>query len=113
MAGTEAGSDALLRSFARSLRARNRSHKTISSYLEAAKLLSEHAHNRDLLVLNRSDIEEFLANQLQCHRPTTAAVRFRSLQQFYRWAVPHLVVTRTINAAASPAPRFPRTTALV
>jgi hypothetical protein len=34
MAGPDAGNDALLRSFARSLRARNRSPKTISSYLE-------------------------------------------------------------------------------
>ncbi|MDQ4093555.1 MAG: hypothetical protein M3143_09180 [Actinomycetota bacterium] len=62
MAGPQTGNDALLRSFARSLRARNRSPKTISSYLEAARLLSEHTHNRDLLVANRSDIEEFLAH---------------------------------------------------
>src|SRR5256885_3962462 len=102
MAGTEAGSDALLRSFARSLRARNRSPKTISSYLEAAKLLSEHTHNRDLLVLNRTDIEEFLAHQLECHRPTTAAVRFRSLQQFYRWAVTEELIETTPMAGLSP-----------
>jgi site-specific recombinase XerD len=102
MAGPEAGNDALLRSFARSLRARNRSPKTISSYLEAAKLLSEHAHNRDLLVLNRSDIEEFLASQLQHHRPTTAAVRFRSLQQFYRWALTEELIDTTPMAGLSP-----------
>jgi site-specific recombinase XerD len=77
----------LLRSFARSLRARNRSPKTISSYLEAVRLLSAHAKGRDLISLRRSDIEAFLADQLAHHRPTTAAVRFRSLQQFYRWGV--------------------------
>jgi site-specific recombinase XerD len=102
MAGPEAGNDALLRSFARSLRARNRSPKTISSYLEAAKLLSDHAHNRDLLVLKRSDIEEFLADQLQHHRPTTAAVRFRSLQQFYRWALTEELIDKTPMAGLSP-----------
>src|SRR3712207_2532963 len=79
--------DLLLRSFARSLRARNRSPKTISSYLEAARLLSEHARDRDLLSLTRTDLEAFIVQQLQQHRPTTAAVRFRSLQQLYRWAV--------------------------
>jgi site-specific recombinase XerD len=77
----------LLRSFARSLRARNRSPKTISSYLEAVRLLSKHANGRDLVSLRRSDIEIFIADQLEHHRPTTAAVRFRSIQQFYRWAL--------------------------
>ena len=77
----------LLRSFARSLRARNRSPKTISSYLEAVRLLSEHAKGRDLISLRRGDIQAFLADQLDHHRPTTAAVRFRSLQQLYRWAM--------------------------
>lgn len=82
-----AGNDLLLRSFARSLRARNRSPKTIKSYLEAVHLLSEHAKGRDLISLRRSDIEAFLADQLAHHRPTTAAVRFRSIQQLYRWAM--------------------------
>ena len=79
--------DLLLRSFTRSLRARNRSPKTISSYVEAARLLAEHAGGRDLLALSRADIEAFIADQLEQHRPTTAAVRFRSVQQLYRWAV--------------------------
>jgi site-specific recombinase XerD len=79
--------DLLLRSFARSLRARNRSPKTISSYLEAVRLLSDHAQGRNLISLRRSDIEAFLGDQLDHHRPTTAAVRFRSIQQFYRWAL--------------------------
>jgi hypothetical protein len=74
----------LLRSFTRSLRARNRSPKTIAGHLEAARLLAEHAGGADLLTLTRADIDGFVADQLTRHRPTTAAVRFRSLQQFYR-----------------------------
>ncbi len=81
------GNDLLLRSFARSLRARNRSPKTIKSYLEAVRLLTEHAKGRDLVSLRRSDIEAFIGDQLAHHRSTTAAVRFRSLQQLYRWAM--------------------------
>jgi site-specific recombinase XerD len=77
----------LLRSFTRSLRARNRSPKTIAGHLEAARLLAEHAGGADVLTLTRADIDGFVADQLSRHRPTTAAVRFRSLQQFYRWAV--------------------------
>ena len=88
MAGPAGSSnDLLLRSFARSLRARNRSPKTITSYLQAARLLSDHAGDRDLLELARGDIEDFIAEQLSRLRPTSAAVRFRSLQQLYRWAV--------------------------
>jgi site-specific recombinase XerD len=102
MASPDSGNNALLRSFTRSLRARNRSPKTISSYLEAARLLSEHAEDRDLLALSRSDIEEFLADQLERHRPTTAAVRFRSLQQFYRWALTEDLIETTPMAGLSP-----------
>src|SRR4051812_45129595 len=88
MGGPDASSnDLLLRSFTRNLRARNRSPRTISSYLEAARLLSDHAGDRDLLELGRADIEDFIAEQLRRLRPTSAAVRFRSLQQLYRWAV--------------------------
>src|SRR5690348_8723278 len=79
------GNEQVLRSFARSLRARNRSPRTVQSYLESATLLAEHAEGRDLASLSRGDIEEFLGDQLAQHRPTTVAVRFRSLQQLYRW----------------------------
>jgi hypothetical protein len=85
--------DLLLRSFARSLRARNRSPKTISGYLEAARLLCDHVGDRDLLELTRGDIQDFIAEQLEHHRPTTAAVRFRSLQQLYRWAGEEELIT--------------------
>jgi site-specific recombinase XerD len=96
------GNDLVLRSFARNLRARNRSPKTISSYLEAVRLLAQHAGGRDLLSLRQSDIEAFLADQLDHHRPTTAAVRFRSLQQFYRWAVDEELIERSPMAALRP-----------
>src|SRR5262249_485907 len=50
----------------------------------------------------RRDIEEFLAHQLEHHRPTTAAVRFRSLQQFYRWALAEELIDTTPMAGLSP-----------
>ena len=78
---------ALLRSFARSLRARNRSPRTVQSYVEVAELLAEHAGGQDLTSLTRADLQDFLTDQLKRRRPTTVAVRFRSLQQFYRWVV--------------------------
>ncbi len=92
MAVAATGNDLLLRSFARSLRARNRSPRTVQAYLEAAQLLADFSGSRDLATVSRGDVEDFLADQLSRHRPTTAAGRFRSLQQLYRWMVEEQLV---------------------
>lgn len=72
-----------------SLRARNRSPKTIRSYLETAELF------RSFLVgvgmptevdrLNREQVEAFVADQLDRWRPKTAQVRYGALRQFFNW----------------------------
>ena len=77
--------DALIRSFARDLRARNKSPRTIQSYTEACRTLAAHL-DADLAEATRDDLRGFFADQVARHRPATAAIRFRSLQQFYKWA---------------------------
>jgi site-specific recombinase XerD len=82
---------ALERGFDLSLRARNRSPKTIKSYTEAVRLF------RDFLVrvgmptevdrITREHVEAFIAEQLERWKPKTAAVRYGDLRQFFRWAV--------------------------
>jgi site-specific recombinase XerD len=67
----------------------------VQSYVEAAELLAEHVSGRDLTTLTRADLEDFLTDQLTRRRPTSAAVRFRSLQQFYRWLVAEDLVNRS------------------
>lgn len=83
--------DALLPSFERSLRAANRSPATITSYRTAARLLYTYLAERGLPTavarLERQHLEGFLEDQLARHKPATAAVRFRSLQAFFRWCV--------------------------
>ena len=74
--------DDLLRSFGRDLRARNRSPRTIRSYLDTARLLPV-----PLDEVTPDDVRDFIAAQLAQHSASTAAVRFRSLQQFFKWAV--------------------------
>jgi site-specific recombinase XerD len=108
MASVGSSDDLLLRSFTRSLRARNRSPKTIKSYLEAVELLREHLGTKDLLAVVRGDIDDFIAEQLQAHRPTTAAVRFRSIQQFYRWAVEEELIDASPMTGLKP-PAIPET----
>jgi len=100
--------DLLLRSFARSLRARNRSPRTVQAYLESARLLVEYSGGRDLDSLTRGDIEDFLGDQLSRHRATTAAGRYRNLQQFYRWAVAEELVEISPMAGLRP-PTVPET----
>ncbi len=71
---------------------RNRSSRTVQSYTEAAQLLADFLHGNDLAKAGRNDIEDFLLDQLARHSPATAAVRFRSLQQFYKWAVEEEII---------------------
>lgn len=80
------GNELLLRNFTLHLRAQRKSPKTITSYVDSAKLLAAFHDDKPLLDLDSRAIEAFIADQLDRHKPATAAVRFRSLQQFYKWA---------------------------
>jgi site-specific recombinase XerD len=82
---------ALIRDWEGSLRARNRSPKTIRSYGDTARLfldyLVEHEGPLDVAALRREHVEGFMDEQLNRWRPATAAVRFRSLKPFFDWLV--------------------------
>jgi len=81
----------LTRGFELSLRARNRSPITVTSYVRTVGLF------RDFLVrmgmptevdrINREHVESFIADQLERWKPKTAAVRYGDLLQFFKWAV--------------------------
>jgi site-specific recombinase XerD len=82
---------ALAESFARHLRAANLSPLTIKSYLDGVEQLTQFLVARDgvppLRSIGRDHLEAFLADQLGRWRPATAANRFRSLRQFFKWLV--------------------------
>jgi site-specific recombinase XerD len=88
-------SDLTLRDFSRSLRARNRSPRTIGSYLESARQLADFRPDQDVALLSRRDIEEYLGDVLGRWSASTAATRFRALQQLYRWAVDEEMIDRS------------------
>jgi site-specific recombinase XerD len=81
--------EVLLPSWARGLRAANRSPKTIRSYVDSARLLESFVRdNFGVIVVakvNRDHVEAFIEDQLTRWKPTTAAVRYRSLQQLFKW----------------------------
>ncbi len=105
--------EGLIDSWRRSLRARNRSPKTIKAYTEAARLLGEFLGERDLPAdvarIGRRDIEAFIADQLERWTPSTAATRFRNLQQFFKWLVEEdeIATSPMTNMSAPTVPEEP------
>jgi site-specific recombinase XerD len=83
--------EANARLFARHLRAGNRSPMTIKSYMEAVRqfddFLAQRGMPRDISTIRREHVEAFIEDQLARLKPASAANRYRSLQQFYRWLV--------------------------
>jgi site-specific recombinase XerD len=100
--------DDLLASFELSLRARKRSPRTVSNYLASARLLDDwlagRKPRRHVLDATRADIQGFTASQLERHSPSTAATRFRCVQQLYRWAVDEeLIESSPMDGLTPPA----------
>ena len=79
----------LVPDFERSLRAQHKSPRTIEAYTEAARLLdrflSEKGMPRQVRSIGREHVEAFIDDQLSRWKPATAAVRYRSLQAFFKW----------------------------
>jgi site-specific recombinase XerD len=78
-----------VRSWKRSLRARNLSAKTVTTYEQSARLfgefLTEEGGPCNVADIGREHVENFIGEQLRLRRPATASVRYRSLQQFFKW----------------------------
>lgn len=79
----------LIPSWERSLRAGNRSPRTIRAYGDSARLFESFAREKFGMAavdkVGREHVESFMEDQLARWKPTTASVRYRSLQQFFRW----------------------------
>lgn len=80
---------ALLPSWSRHLRAENKSPRTVQNYQEAASLFVAFLQATGLPTapaeLRRGHIESWFEHLLRSFSPGTAANRFRSLQQLFRW----------------------------
>lgn len=77
--------------FALHLRASNKSPNTIKAYREAVdqldRFLADKGMPRAVANIRREHVEAFITDQLTRLRPASAANRYRSLQQFFRWLV--------------------------
>ena len=81
----------LLPSWHRSLAAANKSERTISRYIDDTQLFATYLKDNRLpeaiAAITREQVEMFVSDQLRRHRPASAATRYRSLAQFWKWAV--------------------------
>jgi integrase/recombinase XerC len=79
------------RSWRRSLKARNLSDKTVSTYLASAEdfgsYLARTGGPCNLAEIAREHIESYIGELLSKRSASTASVRYRSLQQFFKWAL--------------------------
>lgn len=97
-------------SFRRHLRATNVSVRTIELYTgaaaEMARYLDEHDMPLNVAELRREHVEAFITDQLDRWKPATAANKYRSLQQFFRYLLEEEEIAASPMARMSP-PRVP------
>ena len=78
--------------FELSLRAANRALRTIEKYLDSLRdldrTLAAVDHSREVRAIRSSDVERWIAAQQERgNSAATVALRFRSVQQFFKWCV--------------------------
>jgi site-specific recombinase XerD len=100
----------LVAPFERSLRAANKSPKTVKGYREAATLLACYVADHDLPVaanrVQREHVEAFISDQLTRWTPATANNRYRALTQFFKFLVDLDVIADSPMAKMKP-PKIP------
>ncbi len=83
--------EALAASFKRSLRAQNKSPRTVVGYIEAVEQLAAYLRRKGMPTrvahVRREHVESYIAEQLATFKPSTAHTKYRSLQQFFKWLV--------------------------
>lgn len=90
-------------SWLRSLRAAGRSPATLDAYGADVAHLAAFLGHDDLELVTKADVEKFLVAGLDGGlAPATVARRFRSLQQFFRWADADGEITPSPMAAMRP-----------
>jgi site-specific recombinase XerD len=77
----------VLREWTHALKAEHKTDATVRSYIESVRMLAGYLDGADVLAATTDDLRRFIAHLLATRSPSTAAVRYRSLQQFYGWAV--------------------------
>lgn len=95
--------DPLLSSWSRTLRARNRSERTIESYTVDLRDLGIFMAPVDLTEATKAHLEGFLEHERNLGKaPATVARRYRSMQQFFNWLIDEDEITVSPMAKMKP-----------
>lgn len=70
-----------------SMRARNLAPKTLRTYTDSLDALVKHAGASRLAELDRKAVQQFMADLAERYAPASLSVRFRALQQFFKFLV--------------------------
>lgn len=102
----------LLSSFARSLRARNLSERTVDTYTESVRQFSEFLTRKGMPTqpdnIAREHVESFIEELLRRWKPATGNNRYRGLQAYFGWLVEEGEIRDSPMAKMKP-PRVPET----
>lgn len=98
--------ESLISSWARSLRAANRSPKTQETYLEAAHQLADflrrHGMPAEVAKIRREHIEAYIEDLLARWKPATASNRYRALVRFFAYLVEEGEIVESPMARMTP-----------
>jgi integrase/recombinase XerC len=97
--------DALLASWLRSLRARNVSAATLTTYRAAAGQLLRFLADREITTaadVDRAAVEEWIGHLLETRTAATASNRYRAVQQWFAWMVEEDEIAESPTARMKP-----------
>lgn len=100
----------LIGDFERSLRAANKSDRTVKIYGDTARLLLRYLQTQGMPTavgrIGREHVEMFIADQLDRFKPATASHRYRALAQLFKWLTEEGEIAATPFARMKP-PKVP------
>lgn len=83
--------EGLIRPFERALRVANKSPRTIGTYTDTVRQFATYLAGvgmpTEVASISREHVESYVEWLLGRNSPATASLRYRSLQQFFKWAV--------------------------
>jgi len=97
------------------LDAQNKATKTLEAYLgsldQFVRFLSSKGMPQQVAHVRRGHIEAYIAHVLSVAKPSTASVRYRALQQFFKWALKEgeISVAPMLNMKPPKVPEDPPT----
>jgi site-specific recombinase XerD len=100
--------DSIAHAFERELLATGKQPGTIKIYMEAVRFFRDHSGDKPFTEVDRADVQDFMADQLENRKPATAHTRYRSLRRFFGWLETDMELIERSPMARMKPPRVPQ-----